>query len=89
MTEVDAIIEQREKTHGSFARVAYIAQQAKAIFASGDSFAALSASQAEAIDLICTKLSRIVNGDPNVPDHWLDTSGYAKLGADSIHEGEL
>lgn len=42
--------------------------------------------QAEALDMICHKLGRIVNGDPNYADSWDDIAGYAKLVADRLLE---
>lgn len=36
--------------------------------------------QQEAIDMILTKVSRIVTGDPSHADHWDDIAGYAYLG---------
>jgi hypothetical protein len=44
----------------------------------------LSASQKQAIHMICTKLSRIACGDPDEVDHWRDIAGYAALAADAI-----
>lgn len=44
----------------------------------------LSAAQRESLDLIATKIARIVCGNPNDPDHWLDIEGYAKLARDRI-----
>ena len=29
--------------------------------------------------MICHKLGRIINGDPNYDDSWLDIAGYAQL----------
>jgi hypothetical protein len=40
--------------------------------------------QAEALDMICHKLGRIVNGDPDYADSWDDIAGYAKLVADRL-----
>lgn len=37
--------------------------------------------QQEALESICTKISRICCGDPNEPDHWKDIEGYARLGS--------
>ena len=45
---------------------------------------AFSFDQAEALDMICTKLGRIVNGDPDYVDNWVDIAGYAKLVADRL-----
>jgi hypothetical protein len=42
------------------------------------------ADQAEALDMIFTKIGRILNGDPNHIDSWVDIAGYAKLVADRL-----
>ena len=74
-------LEQRAKTHGDFRQVAAVAQNLKDILAHGLSAKELnlSAVQAEAIEVICSKLARIVCGNPDEPDHWLDIQGYAEL----------
>ena len=38
-----------------------------------------STTQAHALFIICTKLARIANGDPNYADNWHDIAGYATL----------
>lgn len=48
----------------------------------------LSDDQQEALDMICHKIGRIVNGDPDYSDHWIDISGYAKLVADRLETGK-
>jgi len=40
---------------------------------------ALTPTQIEALTLICHKLARIVNGDPNYDDSWKDIAGYSEL----------
>ena len=40
--------------------------------------------QIEALDMICNKIGRIVNGDPNYDDSWIDIAGYATLVADRL-----
>jgi len=44
----------------------------------------LMPDQEEALSLICTKIARIVNGDPNHIDSWRDVAGYAQLVADRL-----
>lgn len=44
--------------------------------------------QKEALDMICHKLARIVNGSPNHVDSWLDIAGYALLVAERLNEKE-
>lgn len=33
----------------------------------------------EALDMIASKLSRVICGDPDTADHWADIGGYAML----------
>jgi hypothetical protein len=40
--------------------------------------------QLQALDMIATKISRIVHGNPNHLDSWIDIAGYATLVADRI-----
>lgn len=37
--------------------------------------------------MICSKLSRMLTGDPFYPDNWHDIAGYAKLGEDECLKG--
>jgi hypothetical protein len=45
----------------------------------GPSWHMMNASQREACEMIAHKLGRIVNGDPNYADSWVDIAGYAQL----------
>lgn len=47
----------------------------------------LPAYQQEALDMICHKIARIINGDNNYADSWHDIAGYAKL-VDDILNGK-
>ena len=40
--------------------------------------------QWEALEMIVHKISRIVNGNPDKVDHWVDIAGYATLVADRL-----
>ena len=81
--EINDILNQRQQTHGDYPTVAKIAQQLKNIIAwhTYDSFRALkiTPSQKEALDMICSKIARICNGDANKTEHWEDIAGYAML----------
>jgi hypothetical protein len=39
----------------------------------------LREEQAESLDMIANKLSRILNGNPHYIDSWTDIAGYATL----------
>jgi hypothetical protein len=76
-----ALLNEREKSHGDFAANAAAAQGLKNFQRRGQG-RPLNYVQQEAIDVILTKIARIMVGDPNNSDHWADISGYARLVAD-------
>ena len=45
----------------------------------------LASDQKEALEMICHKMARIINGDANYADSWDDIAGYAKLVADRLN----
>ena len=82
-TNVDAILDERATTYGSSVDVAGFAQEMKnAIRMCNNS--ELDDDQIEALDMIASKIARIVNGDPNYVDSWTDIAGYATLVADRL-----
>lgn len=76
------ILDEREKTHGDFSETAEIAQELKYIIHLTNGVI-LSQAQMEALEMICTKIARILSGNPYEPDHWKDIAGYAELGAEA------
>ena len=80
----EPILVTREATHGDFTLTAKIAQDLKEAYRWGP--AETNARQREALDMICTKIARIMSGNPNTLDHWDDIAGYAKLGAEASNK---
>ena len=80
MSVVDEIIVEREKAHGEFWKTAEIAQDLKGVIARHTE-RMLDPVHDEALDMIASKIARILSGDPNRVDHWIDIAGYAQLGA--------
>jgi hypothetical protein len=76
---VEQILQERGSRYGTFATHAEITQQIKYTLTIGPSWSKCSSSQKEALDMIAHKLGRIVNGDPNYIDSWVDIAGYAQL----------
>jgi hypothetical protein len=72
----------REKTHGSFKDTASTSQNIKSVMMTGNNWERLNDSQREALEMIATKIGRILSGDPNFRDHWDDIEGYAELGGE-------
>ena len=77
--EVDQILEQRLETHGSFTANAATSQALKRVLHMNENWHHLASDQREALDMICHKIARIMNGNPNFDDHWSDIAGYAML----------
>lgn len=78
----DPLLTKREKTHGNFLVTARVAQELKNATHVG-SYLLKDKRQREAVDMICTKLARILSGNCAVKDHWDDIAGYAKLGSEA------
>jgi hypothetical protein len=80
---IEKTLKQRQKTHGDFATHAAISQKLKAVLWEHD-FQELDADQIEALEMICHKIARVLNGNPNHHDHWHDIAGYATLVGDRL-----
>ena len=80
---IQKTLKERQKTHGNFQTHAAISQELKAVLWKHD-FQALAPNQCEALEMICHKMARILNGNPDTHDHWHDIAGYATLVADRL-----
>ena len=81
MSDINKTLDERHARYGTYMDVAKTAQLLKGILAEAiiKNPTEVSYDMRESIDLICNKLSRIVNGDPNYDDSWHDIAGYATL----------
>jgi hypothetical protein len=77
--KVDETLEARGERYGEFTGHAEIAQALKATMRATTNWAALSTDKKEALEMVVHKIARILNGDPEYPDSWLDIGGYARL----------
>ncbi len=83
---ITEILEERGKRYGPFIGHAAIAQELKRTVERYINARScdLENDQKEAIDMICHKIARIINGDPDYSDNWIDIAGYAQLVADRL-----
>lgn len=90
VTSVDSVLEERGSRYGAFITHAAITQQLKQVAAKQlhHRGKVLVADQQEALDMIFHKIGRIINGDPDYADSWIDIAGYAKLVADRLEGKE-
>jgi hypothetical protein len=76
---VDETLEQRGNNYGDYRDVAYAAQELKKTLRYSKSWHSMEPYMQESLDMICNKMSRIVNGNPYYDDSWHDICGYATL----------
>ena len=90
MTDITNTLSERGKRYGEFKGHAEVTQQLKDAIASQlrKRGKILADDQQEALDMICHKIGRIINGDPDYDDSWVDIAGYAKLVADRLQGGK-
>ena len=86
MPTIGEILDAREKTHGNFNTHADLSQKLKRALQNNDNWYPLADIQKEALEMMCHKIARILNGNPNIKDHWVDLSGYATLVANTLDE---
>ena len=76
---LDATLSERGSRYGIFASHAKITQDLKSIMRRTPGWERLRDSQKEALEMNAHKIGRILNGDPDYDDSWVDIAGYAQL----------
>ena len=79
MKHVPLLLTQRSKTHGDFGQNAHHAQELRRLWRASARWHDMPDVQREALDMMATKLSRILSGHAWCADHWQDIAGYAQL----------
>jgi len=88
MGDVDAILSERGVRYGLFKNHAGISQKLKFEMQVHEGWNRLDSDQREALEMIAHKIARILNGDPDYADSWVDIAGYAQLVAGRL-EGNI
>jgi len=85
---IDGTLEERGSRYGAFSGHAEITMGIKAVI----DLAILrrpdgtfTDSQIESLHMIAHKIGRILNGDPNYDDSWVDIAGYSQLIVQQLH----
>jgi len=69
----------REARYGTFEGHARISQGLKAVMHEQSGWDRLKPDQREALEMVQHKIARILNGDPDYLDNWVDLVGYSQL----------
>lgn len=75
----EEIIQSRQSTHGSFAENSRLTQAFLKVAMTGKNWNELNDMQHEALHMTLHKISRLLSGDHNESDHWLDGGNYMHL----------
>ena len=84
MSDIRTTLAERGKRYGEFKTHAKISQDLQSVMHDHINATELEPFHIEAIAMICHKLARIANGDPNYDDSWRDIAGYAQLVVDIL-----
>lgn len=79
-----ATLADRGARYGKFTGHAGLTQTLKTVMRANSKWGTLQADQQEALEMIAHKIGRILNGDPDYSDSWIDIAGYARLVADRL-----
>ena len=84
--QIEKILNKRAEQYGTFMRNADIAIKLKQVIhnAMVREDTQLYPDQLQALDMIVTKIGRILTGNPSHLDSWIDIAGYAKLVSDRL-----
>lgn len=81
---IEEVLNQRQATYGSFTKNAEVSQMLKYFMTQGTNYKQMPVAHREALEMIVHKIARIVNGDPNYIDNWIDICGYSQLVIEEI-----
>jgi len=82
--DIETTLKERAQRYGDFPTHATITQNIKRALRLSPNWHNMSDDKQECLEMVAHKIGRILNGDPEYHDSWLDIAGYAKLVADEI-----
>lgn len=85
--DIKRTLAERGSKYGPFTGHAAITQGLKDVMRATPGWAKLAPDQKEALEMNAHKVGRILNGDPNYDDSWVDIAGYAQLVGDRLSSG--
>ena len=86
-SNIEKTLEVRGERYGEFKDVAVTTNSLFLYCTAAQKFHKLNDSQHLALLMICNKIARIVNGDPNYINNWHDIAGYATLIEKELQDG--
>lgn len=87
MTDINTTLAERGTRYGAFTGHSAVTQTLKSVMFAKKPRHDMADDQVEALEMIAHKIGRILNGDPNYADSWVDIAGYATLVANRLSTG--
>jgi hypothetical protein len=84
---IDTILAERRATHGDYRLHARCTQELLTIAMEQINWNMLTSSQRETVHMTFHKMARILTGDPNWLDSWVDIIGYNQLIVNQLSGG--
>lgn len=84
--DIRRTLNERSARYGNFTTHGDISQGLKKIMRNTRSWEKLGHDQKEALEMIQHKIARILNGDPEYKDSWVDIAGYSTLVANRLKD---
>lgn len=83
---IDGILDDRGSRYGNYLEQTKITNELLRVIDTSlrERNKSLQPDQADAMNMIAVKISRIINGDPDYADNWKDIAGYATLVAERL-----
>lgn len=85
-SSVQETLKERERLYGNIEDLMTLSQEIQGAMRTSKNWWDLMPAQREALQMIASKLARILNGDPNYKDNWHDIQGYARLAEERCKE---
>ncbi len=82
--EIDTLLQERGDNYGKFKDHASISQSLKDIMRKTKNWESLDPDQKETLEMCQHKFARLLNGDKDNLDSWIDAQGYLKLISDRL-----
>jgi hypothetical protein len=87
LIDIKKVLDERGSQYGDFRTQGFIAQRMKEIARETTGFDRMEDYQREAVEMIIHKLSRLLNGNPDFVDSWVDIEGYARCVSTRLSKG--
>ena len=85
---IEKVLEERASRYGTFADHSQISQRLQDVLWSSPNWSKIPLDTRQAFVVMCDKMARALNGDPEYDDNFVDIIGYATLVLNRIRADE-